>query len=287
MSLQEPQSRVLLVTVHFKATDGVLKLLHSLQRLREFSKVDVMIVDNASGEEHLSSIRGALAQIPNAELLESLTNRGYFGAARFGFDNYLAQGHGLPDWVIVCNHDVLIEDEGFVEKLLACDPAVAGVLGPKITLFSQAIEQNPFMKQRPGSWRRFTMRVYSAAYPLAVIWDWFSRRKRAFTRRIPTWISRPEKDNSRQPIYAAHGSFMIFSRTFFEAGGKLDGQLFLFGEEIAVAEICRELGLSVIYEPFLAVLHNEHQSVGNGMSRRMYSYHRAAVRHVLSKYLTS
>ncbi len=128
------------------------------------------------------------------------------------------------------------------------------------------------------------MRFYSYAYPLAVTWVWFSRQKKAFRLRIPSWASRSEANGGRQRIYAAHGSFIIFSRRFFEAGGKLDDRLFLFGEEIAVGETCRALGLPVIYDPRLSVLHNEHQSVGSGMSRRKYAYHRAAVQHVLSKY---
>ena len=117
MCVEHPKA--LIVVVHYKTDDGVLALLESLQQLREFPKLDAFIVDNSSGEENLPRIRRALEQLQNAELLESATNRGYFGAARFAFDHYLAQGHGLPDWVIVCNHDVLIEDEHFFTGLFS------------------------------------------------------------------------------------------------------------------------------------------------------------------------
>jgi GT2 family glycosyltransferase len=276
--------KALVVLVHYKAPAGVLALLDSLQEVKRRSEVAVTIVDSCSGEEYLSTIHGRLAELQNVELLESTTNRGYFGAAKFALDHYLGQGHGLPDWVIVCNHDIVIEDERFFEKLFACDPAKVGVLAPRIVIPSQALEQNPFMKKRPGWWRRFTMRLYGFAYPLGVTWDWLSRQKKALRSRMPSGMSRPERNGGRQSIYAAHGAFMIFSRRFFEAGGKLDDQLFLFGEEIVVAETCRALDLPVIYEPSLSVLHNEHQSVGHGMSRQMYGYHRASVQHVLSKY---
>jgi len=282
----ELKNRVLVVTVNYKSALTTLEFLDSLSRANGFSEVAVVVADNSSGEEDLSGVRQAIAQLPNVELLVSAVNRGYFGAAKFTLDHYLAQGRALPDWVIVCNHDIVIEDERFFEKLFACDPAMVGVLAPRIIIPSQAVEQNPFMKKRPGWWRRFTMRLYSFAYPLGVTWDWLSRQKKALRSRMPSWISRPERNGGRQSIYAAHGAFMIFSRSFFEGGGKLDDQLFLFGEEIAVAETCRSLDLPIIYEPSLSVHHNEHQSVGNGMSRRIYGYHRAAVQHVLSKYFT-
>jgi GT2 family glycosyltransferase len=278
--------RVVVLPINYGDSDSVVEFLRSISRVRLFDRVSTVIVDNCSKEENLSSIRHAIGQLPNVELLESPTNRGYFGAAKFGLDHYLASGRGLPDWVVVCNHDVLIEDQDFLSKLFSHDPMVAGVIAPRIRVLPSREDQNPFMRGRLGRWRRFTMRFYSFAYPLGVTWDWLSRQKGAIGAAISSWVPRSNGIPARQFIYAAHGAFMIFSRRFFEAGGSLDDQLFLFGEEIAVAETCRSLSLPVIYEPSLSVLHNEHQSVGNGMSRRMYGYHRAAVKHVLSKYFS-
>ena len=276
----------LVICINYGASASAVEFLRSIGRLQLFENVSVVIGDNSSGDDHLVSIRRAISVFSNVELLESSSNRGYFGAARFVFDRYLAKGEGLPDWVIVCNHDVVIEDKEFFAKLFAQDSSSVGVLAPRITIPSQSLEQNPFMKERPGWWRRFTMRLYSSAYPLGVMWDWLSRQKKAFKSLIPVGILRSQTDMARKSVYAAHGAFLIFSRRFFEAGGKFDEQLFLFGEEISVAETCRTLGLPVVYEPSLAVLHNEHQSVGNGMSRQMFGYHRASVQHLFSKYLT-
>jgi GT2 family glycosyltransferase len=285
MVTAKPKS-ALVITINYKSAASVLDFFDSLARAKAFEETAVVIVDNSSEERDVSSIRQAIARTPNAYLLESSTNRGYFGAAKFALDHYLASSRNLPDWVIVCNHDVLIEDQDFLSKLFSQDPMVAGVIAPRIRVLHSREDQNPFMKGRLGKWRRFTMRFYSFAYPFGVTWDWLSRQKRAIGAAISSRVPRSNGIPARQFIYAAHGAFMIFSRRFFEAGGSLDDQLFLFGEEIAVAETCRSLSLPVIYEPSLSVLHNEHQSVGNGMSRRMYGYHRAAVKHVLSKYFS-
>src|ERR1700730_13370078 len=111
----------LIICINYGASDTTAEFLRSFGRLQLFENISVIIGDNSSGDDHLVSIRRAISVFSNVELLESPTNRGYFGAARFAFAHYLAKGQGLPDWVIVCNNDVLIEDSEFLTKLLALD----------------------------------------------------------------------------------------------------------------------------------------------------------------------
>jgi GT2 family glycosyltransferase len=281
--------KALLVTVHFKGTDSLRALLDNLQRLKGTSEVAVTIADNSTAEDGLSSIRCALAQVSNVELLESPTNRGYFGAARFALDSYFAFGKRLPDWVIVCNHDVLIEDREFFEKLFQLDPRSAGVIAPRIRVSGTNLDQNPFMWRRPNWLRWASLRFIYSNYWLAAFWHWLSRQKQALRSHWSALRSKTASipNGRREFIYAPHGAFFIFSRRYFEAGGYLDGNLFLYGEEISVAEICRSLGLPVIYEPALCVLHNEHRSTGHVISRFSYECQRNALQYIASHYLAT
>ena len=276
------QPSALLITVNYKGERSTLELLASLNRLNGSSSLDVLVVDNGSGEENLLQLRAAIADWPNVQLLVSASNRGYFGAAKFAYERYLSQGRELPNWTIVCNHDVVIDDPDFLLKLSSENWQSTGVLAPRIRLAETGVEQNPFMLRPPGRWRRFTMRFYSSCYPLGVLWDWLSRQKRSLRKAFVSDVRPPE---ATQQIYAAHGSFLIFSRNYFLSGGMFDDSLFLFGEEISVAETCRRLGLKILYAPGLQVLHDEHSSVGPGMSRAAYRHHRQSVRHLFSKYL--
>ncbi len=282
MSAPCGQRSALLITVNYKGERSTLELLASLSLLNGFSSLDVIVADNRSGEENLLQLRAAIADWPNVQLLVSDTNRGYFGAAKFAYDRYQAQGHELPNWTIVCNHDVVINDLEFLLKLCSQDWRNTGVLAPRVRLVETGADQNPFMLCPPGRWRRFTMRFYSSCYPLGVLWDWLSRQKRSLREMFASDAPTPQLP---QQIYAAHGSFLIFSRSYFLAGGVFDDSLFLFGEEIAVAETCRKLGLKIFYAPGLQVLHAEHSSVGPAMSRAAYLNHRHSVRHLFSKYL--
>src|SRR3954464_8197120 len=144
--------KALLITVNYKGEQSTLELLASLSRLNGFSSLDVVVVDNGSGEENLSQIRAAIADLPNVQLLVSPTNRGYFGAAKLACDHYLGQGRELPDWTIVCNHDVVIDDPDFLLKLSSHDWQSAGVLAPRIRLAETGADQNPFMLNPPNRW---------------------------------------------------------------------------------------------------------------------------------------
>jgi GT2 family glycosyltransferase len=278
-----------IVTVNFKSALSTLEFLDCLSHTKGFSEIEVVIADNSSGEEDLSSIRQAIAQLPNVELLVSAVNRGYFGAAKFGLDHYLAQGRGLPDWVIVCNHDVLIEDPDFFSKLFSQDPMAAGVIAPRIQVLPSRADQNPFMGHRPSRFRWWVFRFAKSSYGVALIWDWMSRLKKALktSRWVPGRGASEIQTLQSEPIYAAHGSFFIFSRAFFERGGHLDENLFLYGEEVSVAEICRSLGLPIIYVPSLRVFHDEHRSTGRVISRMSYEREKNALRYVTSHYLRS
>lgn len=276
-----------IVTVNYKSGLSTLEFLDSLSQTKAFSEITVVIADNSSGEEDLLSLRQEISQLSNVELLVSAVNRGYFGAAGFALEHYLAQGRELPDWVIVCNHDVLIEDPDFFSKLFSHDPMAAGVIAPRIQVPPSRADQNPFLRHRPSRFRWWVFRFAKSSYGMALVWDWMSRQKKALrsSGAMLDPVAGKTHDLPSQPIYAPHGSFLIFSRRYFEKGGYFDGSLFLYGEEISVAEICRSLDLPIIYEPSLRVFHNEHRSTGRIISRTSYEREKNALRCVTSRYL--
>lgn len=286
MSVDQKPVRGLILTVNYGRADSTVAFLESLTKLKRLSELAVLVVDNSSGDHSVLRIREAIASLPNVQLLQSPTNRGYFGAARFAYDQYLARGNPPPDWLIVCNHDVSIGDTEFFDRLFGWDPLAVGVIAPRLRALPLNLNQNPFMRRRPGRLRRAIIWLSSSSYFVARLWDWLSRQKRRL-KSLMIWgsaSSDPSGEATCASIYAAHGAFMIFSRRYFEAGGYLDANLFLYGEEISVAEICRSLRLPLVYDPALCVLHREHLATGQTMSRFSYECQRGAIRYVLSRY---
>jgi GT2 family glycosyltransferase len=279
--------KALLISVHYGAPHPTLELLRCLSRMESLSELHIMIVENKSGEGPSEALQDAMSGLANCELFELTANVGYFGAAKVVLDQFLERQGTPPDWLIVCNHDVLIEDQNFFRSLFSQDPMAAGVIAPRIQVLPSRADQNPFMRHRPGWLRWAHLRLISSFYGAAAVWDWLSRQKQGAKT---AWFARRANGASvsnggRESIYAPHGAFFIFSRRYFEAGGYLDGNLFLYGEEISVAEICRSLSLPVVYEPSLCVLHNEHRSTGKRITRFTYECQKNALRYLTSRYL--
>ncbi len=276
-------ARLLILAVNYRNADQIVRFVESVRDLNEFSSVDVVIVDNLSGDDSVWKISTAISAHHNIRLFASHENRGYFGASRWGLQEYLEGGHRMPDWVVVCNHDVAIHDREFFPRLFAMDPMAAGVIAPRVQGMPAGVDQNPFMTRRPSRWRWASLRLISSFYGFAALWDWLSRHK----LRLQLPGGRTTHGAASRAIYAPHGSFMIFSRRYFEAGGYLDGNLFLFGEEVSVAEICRSLNLAVVYEPSLCVLHHEHASTGKSLSRFTYECQRRALQYLTHQYFSN
>lgn len=287
-SSEGQQTRALLITINTGHEDYTKALVVSLSRLSGFPDLSVLIVDNASGDAAVATLQKEIAELTNVRLLVASANLGYFGAARFGAEDYLSRGNSLPDWLIVCNNDVLIDDQEFLEKLFRNNPIKVGVIGPRIQTLPLKVDQNPLLQERPGWKKRLVLRLCSSNYWAALARDWLYSKKRSLKLRIGRTVSRaqPAENAALRPIYAAHGAFMIFSRRFFEAGGYFDENLFLNCEEISVAEICRSLRLPVVYDPTLSVQHYEHVTVGAHMTRSMFEIHKKSMRYVLSTYLS-
>ena len=276
-------SRVLIITVNFRQADCTLKFLNSASRLEGFHSCNFLIVDNNSGDGSVSSIRESIAGLPNVELLASPQNRGYFAGAKWGLDQYLAR-NSTPDWVIVCNNDIVFDDPTFLTRLFASDPLAEGVLAPAVISRLTGFDANPMILKKPSRGRMFRYRFLLSTYYVAWLTQWLAPSVRKMRKRLQ---ARSNRADERSPIYAPHGSFLIFSRRFFEQGGFLDDGFFLYAEEFSVAEICLRLGLPIIHDPTLRVSHNDSQTTGRVLTRTGYLHQKQGFQYATGKYLDS
>lgn len=278
------RAKALIITVNFRQEDCTQQFLYSASRLESFARCNVLIVDNHSEDGSISRIRQAISKFRNVELLPSPQNRGYFGAARWALDKYL-EHHCLPGWVAVCNNDIEFYDSLFLVKLFEKDPASAGVIAPSIISGVTGCDANPSIRKRPSSFRMLRYRVWLANYYAMWLKQWLSPSVRRIKKRC--LMRSPTARAMNQPIYAPHGSFVIFSRQFFDAGGFIDDGFFMYAEEFSIAEMSIRLGVPVIHEPTLRVRHKEGQSTGRMLSRDMYLHQVSGFRYALARYKDS
>jgi len=269
----------LIITVNFRHAQCTLQWLESAARLGGFRDCHVTIVDNNSKDCSASRIQQAIAAFSNVELLESSENRGYFGGAKWALENYLAH-HSLPDWIAVCNNDIVFDCPNFLTRLFAHDPLTDGVLAPAVISHLTGCDANPMIIKRPGRIRLLRYRLLLSTYYVAWLTQFLAPTVRKLRNRV-----RPNRPHRATRIYAPHGSFLIFSRAFFENGGFIDDGSFLYAEEFSVAEMCLRLGLPVVHDPTLRVRHNDNQTTGRLLTPCTYSQQKKGLRYAMEEYL--
>jgi len=281
----------LIIAVNYKTDAHAVQLARSLGGYSD-QNVSVIVVDNSERDDPEAFARMIHAVNPDVQCVRAPANLGYFGGANFGLKQYLAD-FPLPEWVIICNVDIEFRDPTFFATLHQSNIADSvGVVGPRIWSARFQRDLNPKIKERPTKRRMSFYKVIFGNYYLQAAYEFLSVAKYGLTAQILSarahLLTRPGDNipsGGSTPIYASHGSCVIFNRRYFVSGGSIDYPVFLFGEEIFVAETARQLGLSVVHCPQLWVFDKEHASTGGAMrSRKVAAYMNEATRYLVQKY---
>lgn len=85
-------------------------------------------------------------------------------------------------------------------------------------------------------------------------------------------------------IYAGHGSFMLLTRSFFESYPKIEYPIFLFGEELFLAELVRKANKKVRYVPSLVIEDSEHVSTSTLKKKSYFKYNQDSIKYILNTF---
>jgi GT2 family glycosyltransferase len=273
---------VLLICVNYRKPTETAHFVATALEQTINSSLRVVVVDNSPfpGE---GGVPESASSDPHVKTIATGKNLGYFGGAAAALADHL-KSHPLPDWVIVSNPDVYFSGHDVLQKL--CDlhrGDAPGVIAPSIRTVNKAVEQNPYMRHRPSRLRMHVYRWLFSSYAVDVVWEgssWVKHRLLEMFSKVhpPAPAAVPEY------IYAPHGSFIALHRSYFEKGGNLDYGAFLFGEEIFIAETARRLGLTVLYEPGVAIEHTERSTAAGLWNRDASRFRRQASRFLVRNY---
>lgn len=260
----------LVICVNYKNENETIRFVKNVLSQRGAEKIKVLVVDNSMcpPADCLTDLFNLHKQVI---LLSPRKNLGYFGGSALGLRHYVER-FTLPEWIVVSNTDIeLLQGDFFA--ILHAEHSISppAIVAPAIYSSLTNREQNPFLRRRPSSAR---MHFYSWIFRFSPFLNAYERLSNLkwHTRKMINTKSTNASIKEGRPfsIYAPHGSFLIFHRKYFEEGGTLDHGVFLFGEEIFVAETARRLGLEIIYDPKLKVLHREHSTTKHSEARDKY-----------------
>jgi len=238
------------VVVNYRSTEHVLSCVESL--LAD-GVDDVVVVDNASGDDCGERLRSAH---PEVKFLELTRNRGYGAAANRGVP--LITG----EVVLVCNPDLVVH-AGAVGSLTAALSAsdLVGAAGPRI--------DRPDGTRYPSA-RAFPSIIDAAGHGfigLVTTANPFSRR-----------YLRPEAEEAG-PVDWVSGACMAVRRRAFEEVRGFDESFFMFMEDVDLCWRLARHGWGVVYAPAGRVTHVEGVSRDSVPYRMIVAHHWSLLRY--------
>lgn len=237
--------------------------------------VDVFIVDNT--EQDIESV-DYLESFTNIKctLFPFHKNLGYFGGAKEAMKCVDILKY---DYVAITNVDLTVSDDAFqCLGNMKVDDNV-GWIATALVSNKENRDRNPEVLRR-YSRRRLVMLKFKFDYPIV---DFVYNRTLYKRKRL-------RKKYSAMDIYAGHGSFILLTKAYFEKCGIIDYPVFLFGEELYLAEECRKHSLRVVYRPEICIYDSEHVSTSklrNALPFKRSFYHRCnsnALDYILANY---
>jgi GT2 family glycosyltransferase len=243
------------IGINYKTPEKVIRWMNSIIR-NDFNQL-IIIVDN-SGSENIG-LPKKIRQIgyKNAIYLDTGKNLGYFNGAEYAY-KYIKSFKFTFAWMIVSNVDVELNSMLSSEILRKYEnDSNIGVLAPAIISVDTGLDKNPYRIYRAVKRNLIIKKFVFSNILLASIYGILSK-----IRNLILNISRQRQVLVKEgdAIYLPYGACLIFSNKYFKSECKIDYPLFLFGEELYVAEQCREKNLKIIYSPGIKFLNYEHAS---------------------------
>jgi len=276
---------ITLISIIYNSPEVAFEFIENVLQMSADYKVDMVVVDNSDGD---GDVRLRLLDKENEQVhyFKNNDNSGYFGGAKIGYEWY-KKHHAEPDWVIVSNVDLTLPDPSLFEVLTNSNFSSVGVLAPNIISSISGKRLNPFFRHKPTSKRIHFYVILSKSWLLFtgyLMMGLIIKKILGFFEKLNECeLGECDKD---EVIYAPHGSMIVFSKRYFDAGFDFNYKPFLFGEEIFVAENARRANLPVLYIKDALVVHHEHVSTGLFKNKTMLKHYNKGISYCDKEYFS-
>jgi len=256
--------------VNYNSNETLCRFLESIdvacERTKKTAMIDVFVSDN-------SETVFPVDYLPRLFTVKHIVcdgNRGYLGGIEYAMNIVSPSSY---DYAILCNIDILLSSETLT-SLVHYDAAEnVGWIAPSIYENFRGINTNPFAVDRYSVTKLRLLRL-SFKYPIIHY---------VYSRTLQRMKKYPDSVETR-PIYAGHGSFMILTKEFFKRCSRLDYPVFLYGEELYLAEECRRRNLKVVYVPDIKLTTLGSVSTRKLKRNSLYRYNYEALTFIIDQY---
>jgi len=201
------------------------------------SKIEVIVIDNASTDD---SVRMIKEKFPQVILIENSKNRGFAAANNQGIA--VAKGR----YILLLNSDTVVLDNAIKKTVdFANSHPETAVVGCRVLNSDHTLQPTCFMF--PSVLNMFLSSSY--------LYKLFPRN-RFLGRERMTWWNR----NDVREVDVVTGCFMLVRRKAIEQVGTMDEQYFMYGEETDWCYRFKQAGWKILFTPCAEIIHLGGQS---------------------------
>lgn len=246
--------------LNYKTYNDTLELILNLKEQIWFKDIKIYVVENGSKNESKVELEKAKDKY-SFELIISNQNLGFANGNNLGILKARSDG---CEFVICSNSDINVtKQDDFLQRIESISDK-----NPKIAIIAPSIEnldgiyQNPFRSQRFSTKEIIKMKFFYLSYFYKIyyffrVYVFYELITKLAQKRKNTQIATPSIKKESSFIYAPHGSFLVFTPTFFKYYDGFDEHTFLYCEEFILAEMLRKKKLFCWFENSIEVLHKE------------------------------
>ena len=250
----------------------VLEFANKLSRQKDSEKIMLLVTCNKC--KNVEQLRENLSKIKIfSQVFDAKQNLGYLPGCLYGFKSY----SGEYKWSVISNTDIdFVSDEFFAKFLNKHYDSQIACIGSDITLRATGKHQNPFAASRPSNALMKLRKVVYSNYGLYRLYGWLSK--------IKNKIINHETQITNKYVYGVHGSVIILKKECVDKFIDDDIQIFMYGEELYIAEKLRESQLLSYYDTNLKIIHNENQVTGKIASPKKQEWSSQSINFLVDRY---
>lgn len=264
----------IIICVNYNSYDELKNYIHSVevaaQKIDTGNSVTVIVADN-SEKAQVCNYQGCIRVI----YISTGGNLGYLGGVAYGIN---ASGKDLSDYdfIVISNVDLIIPENFFLNLYNEKIGVNVGCIAPSIISKNGQVNRNPKVLSRYSANK---LRMLKLMYKIPILWYVYNKFLHRGRRLKVENESTQERD-----IYAAHGSFMLFTNRFADYLQTMQYPTFMFCEELFFAENLKKLGLRTVYKPSLLVNDIDHVSTSKMKKKYYFKSNYESLNMILKEY---
>jgi N-acetylglucosaminyl-diphospho-decaprenol L-rhamnosyltransferase len=252
-----------IVIVNWNTCDYLERCLETVYASQGDFSYKVVVVDNHSDDNSASMVRD---KFPQAELIVSDENIGYprannVGLRHLGYHDQHKVDDSAPRYALLLNPDTELPPTALVEMVQFMDsrPDV-GVAGPKLILSDGSLDK---------ACRRGFPTPMVSFYHYSGLAKLFPKNER-FGRYNMTFADEDEEIE----VDSVVGAYMQVRKEAIEKAGLLDGNFFMYGEDLDWAYRITQEGYKVWYYPKV-IVHHVKRAASSQSKKAQFEFWRA------------